>query len=1127
MVGRAVRRVSVSPVLFEGDNYFSKKTSFSDFWYNRGNAIFKEYKQWKEESMKLYYADIRYPLTAFLAELARSYTQAGKRVFYIAPNSLSFEKEREVLSTLKEKGSFEMMVTRFEQLARYFTLNQVEQTTTLDDTGLVMLFFRLLSQMDDTEFRVYGKVKQDMAFIQQLVDLYKEMQRSNIAITDLVQLDSPDKEADLVKILTAFHKVMVAEDFQVATKIAQFRKAIESGQLDQELAEIVLVVDGFTRFSAEEEALIAALHGRVAECVIATYASQKAYQATYIEGNIYQAGVEFLRYLAHTFQTSPTYLAPLGQLDALGKISRNIEGHYDFSGRKVELTPKDKTGVQLWEVTNQKEEVRQVALAIRQLLHQGVRYKDIVVLLGDVDSYHLQLGKTFEQYDIPYYLGRAEEMSHHPLVHVIESLERLKRNRFRTEDMLNLLKSGLYQNWSQEELDIFEQYLLFADVKGQSQFERTFTAKNGNRYHLDELNHLREKIIEPLVTFFKARPQSGKSLLGKFRDFCEASALPANMETLSASLGEFEQEKDEQVWNHFCHLLENIYQIFGDERLTVVDFLSILRAGMLASTYRIVPATVDVVRVKSYDLIEPHTAKYVFALGLTQTNFPKLAKNTSLLTDAERVRINEATGHFTRFDVVSRENTKKNHFAMISLLNAASLQLVLSTPQLENETEAGVSPYLQFLQDMGIPKEEKGRATGFQLEDLAHYKSLLARVIEANRLPFEEQWTKEEETFWLVAIRYLRKKLEEEQIVIPAITGEIQTSPLAADTLDVLYPVGESLVLSASSLTDFYQNEYVYFIKHVLRLRERDSIHPDARSHGNFLHRIFERVTMNSSHQSFDDKLQEAISETRKEPTFEALYQFDAESQFSETVLLDIARATSLVLQREAVTEVVANEAVFSWEQALEKERSLRVVGKIDRLDRLTAHQAFGVVDYKSSSNQFHIDKFYNGLSPQLLTYLAAVQQLPECSQPEKVFGAMYLHMLDPIVKLTDTKSVEQVLANTYKSLVYKGLFLEEESHQLSQLYAKTKASLFTQQDLETMLVHNQSLYQRAAKKILAGQFAVNPYTEDGRSVAGEQLKAITGFEADRHLSLARPLLKGGKKEEWLERMKKGVADEM
>ncbi len=69
-------------------------------------------------------------------------------------------------------------------------------------------------------------------------------------------------------------------------------------------------------------------------------------------------------------------------------------------------------------------------------------------------------------------------------------------------------------------------------------------------------------------------------------------------------MSEVEQEKEEQVWKSFTHILENFHQIFGKEKLKMDDFLAILQAGMQASHYRTVPATVDVVNVKSYDLIE-------------------------------------------------------------------------------------------------------------------------------------------------------------------------------------------------------------------------------------------------------------------------------------------------------------------------------------------------------------------------------------------------------------------------------------------------------------------------------------------------------------------------------------------
>ena len=43
--------------------------------------------------MKLLYTDIQFDMTEILARKAMEEAKAGKRVFYIAPNSLSFEKK--------------------------------------------------------------------------------------------------------------------------------------------------------------------------------------------------------------------------------------------------------------------------------------------------------------------------------------------------------------------------------------------------------------------------------------------------------------------------------------------------------------------------------------------------------------------------------------------------------------------------------------------------------------------------------------------------------------------------------------------------------------------------------------------------------------------------------------------------------------------------------------------------------------------------------------------------------------------------------------------------------------------------------------------------------------------------
>ena len=137
----------------------------------------------KGRLMKLLYTDMSQDLTEILTEQATSYAQKGKRVFYIAPNALSFEKERKVLEYLPQSASFEITVTRFTQMARYFILNTSNPKTQLDDTGLAMIFYKVLSHMDDDELKVYGRLRKDSNFINQLVALsnYAEMVRTAIS----------------------------------------------------------------------------------------------------------------------------------------------------------------------------------------------------------------------------------------------------------------------------------------------------------------------------------------------------------------------------------------------------------------------------------------------------------------------------------------------------------------------------------------------------------------------------------------------------------------------------------------------------------------------------------------------------------------------------------------------------------------------------------------------------------------------------------------------------------------------------------------------------------------------------------------------------------------------------------
>ncbi|HGD4369483.1 TPA: ATP-dependent nuclease subunit B [Streptococcus agalactiae] len=1054
--------------------------------------------------MKLLYTDINHDMTEILVNQAAHAAEAGWRIFYIAPNSLSFEKERAVLENLPQEASFAITITRFAQLARYFTLNQPNQKESLNDIGLAMIFYRALASFEDGQLKVFGRLKQDASFISQLVDLYKELQTANLSILELKYLHSPEKFEDLLAIFLVVSDLLREGEYDNQSKIAFFTEQVRSGQLDVDLKNTILIVDGFTRFSAEEEALIKSLSSRCQEIIIGAYASQKAYKANFTNGNIYSAGVDFLRYLATTFQTKPEFiLSKWESKSGFEMISKNIEGKHDFTNSSHILDDTAKDCITIWECINQKDEVEHVARAIRQKLYQGYRYKDILVLLGDVDSYKLQLSKIFEQYDIPYYFGKAETMAAHPLVHFMDSLSRIKRYRFRAEDVLNLFKTGIYGEISQDDLDYFEAYISYADIKGPKKFFTDFVV-GAKKFDLGSLNTIRQSLLTPLESFVKTKKQDGIKTLNQFMFFLTQVGLSDNLSRLVGQMSENEQEKHQEVWKTFTDILEQFQTIFGQEKLNLDEFLSLLNSGMMQAEYRMVPATVDVVTVKSYDLVEPHSNQFVYALGMTQSHFPKIAQNKSLISDIERQLINDANDTDGHFDIMTQENLKKNHFAALSLFNAAKQELVLTIPQLLNESEDQMSPYLVELRDIGVPFNHKGRQSlKEEADNIGNYKALLSRVVDLYRSAIDKEMTKEEQTFWSVAVRYLRRQLTSKGIEIPIITDSLDTVTVSSDVMTRRFPEDDPLKLSSSALTTFYNNQYKYFLQYVLGLEEQDSIHPDMRHHGTYLHRVFEILMKNQGIESFEEKLNSAINKTNQEDVFKSLYSEDAESRYSLEILEDIARATATILRQDSQMTVESEEERFE----LMIDNTIKINGIIDRIDRLS-DGSLGVVDYKSSAQKFDIQKFYNGLSPQLVTYIDAISRDKEVEQKPPIFGAMYLHMQEPRQDLSKIKNLDDLVTKNHQALTYKGLFSEAEKEFLANGKYHLKDSLYSETEIAILQAHNQSLYKKASETIKSGKFLINPYTEDAKTVDGDQFKSITGFEADRHMARARALYK-------------------
>lgn len=1066
--------------------------------------------------MKLVYTGIESSLTQVLVKEVVNYVEKGKKVFYIAPNSLSFEKEKAVLEQLEGHASFNIIVTRFMQLGRYLLTRSQQTPSLMSDQGLVMVFYKVLSQLSESELKVFGQLKNDYDFIQQLVDLYQEIKASKIDIEEMIGLDIPEKKEDFKLIFSKVDEHIEELGYPLQTPLAYLTMMISQGVLDNVLKDTVFVIDGFSRFSVEERSLVSELENRSSDVIVGLYLSKRALRSSYTNGNLYQASLDFIAFLKTHFKVEEkNSIQEVNKASLYSKISNRLESVYDFTEIDVNFNGKEKGKLSIRELPSIRNEIEEVAVAIRKDLRLGYRYKDILVLLGDVDTYYLQLGSVFEKFEIPFYYGKSESMAHHPLIHFIENLERIGRYQFRYEDVINLFKTGLYADIDNRDLDSFERYVKFTEINGSKSFSEKFEKGSKNSYHFKDLNHFRETNLKPLIELFKARKQKGKNLLNKLLAFFNEISLANNMGKLVEFSSLIEKEKNEEVWKAFTEIIEQYHLIFKDEKMTIYELLSLMKQAILSVEYRVVPATVDVVGIKSYDLIEPHTAKIVYAIGMSRQYFPKISVNHSLISDEERLVINEellkheGNKSLSYLDVLKTENIKKNHFTALSLLNSAKDKLVISYPKMANG-EVNVSPYVLELMKMGFVSD----TSLADKRHLGHYKALISQILSFYHYDTDDQWDKETETFWKVMSRYLSKKLDQEGLRIPKISQNIATK--IVDETVIKRRFKDGLHLSTTALTDFYSNQYLYFVKYVLGLREQERLRLDASVHGRYLHRVFELLLQSKPKEDSTSLISDILSQVNKEESIKLRYGNNQETYFSQMVLEDIARFTAQIILENHSVHTDKEELPFKVAFG----EDLTVRGVIDRLDRLS-NQSVGVVDYKSSQSKFDLEKFYNGLNSQLITYLNYLS-----TTKETIFGAMYFHMKEPKLDLVKEKSLEDLPVSIRKQLTYRGLFLKDEADSLPNNQYSVKDSTYTQEELDILLAYNNWLYQDAAKQILSGKFLINPYSSDQKSVSGDQLKAITGFEADNHFSQARQLRKFPRKDKKvliLSEMKNGV----
>jgi ATP-dependent helicase/nuclease subunit B len=369
---------------------------------------------------------------------------------------------------------------------------------------------------------------------------------------------------------------------------------------------------------------------------------------------------------------------------------------------------------------------------------------------------------------------------------------------------------------------------------------------------------------------------------------------------------------------------------------------------------------------------------------------------------------------------------------------------------------------------------------------------------------------------------------------LKGIDDAIDAVDLDQVTIDNL--IGSELTSSVSGLEQFYSCEYKYFLGHTLHLQEPPAGDLDSRGVGNFFHRVYELLgKAKPSAENFDTALSEAIESARQE--FQSQFDVDNTSTYLWSTLTDTVSQGATMFKKAYFRDQLqlkGEEVGFGFGDEIYKVGNVRLHGLIDRVDELFG-DAIGAIDYKSGNKNFDVVSAYDGNSLQLLTYLDYLRtKYPE----DKLWGAMYLHVKNAPVKLTDVKGLEEVPKKLLDSAKYKGLITDEYKQVVKEwdLYnfeapSKGGSTEVSPEALTGLIGHNEALITSAVDTIQSGKIAINPTSKivSGRQTVSActycKFKSICRFDSNFHMQAAR--LTGQKsKDEILDELTNGVKEE-
>ncbi len=1093
--------------------------------------------------------------------MQRAAQEPGRNFLIIVPDQFTMQTQKDLVMRSARGGILNIDVLSFGRLSHRI-LEEVgtKEMPVLDDTGKSLVLQKIAADLKE-QLPAMGSLLHKQGYIHEVKSAISEFMQYGISTQDMDKLiASAEKRGalamklrDLKTLYRGFQDYIRDHFITTEETLDVLRRSLVKSKI---LPDSVVVFDGFTGFTPIQNRLIQELMRVCEETIVSVTIGE--------EEDPYQMDGE-----QKLFHLSKKTVADLVKLAAEAEVTRGedvfVKGgpnrfteasalcylEQNLFRYQYEPYTEKQCEIRMFEALSPREEVHQTALYIRKLIREeGLTYRDIAVVIGDLEGYASYVETEFGQLEIPCFLDRTRGIVLNPMIEYIKSALQLYIRDFSYDTVFHFLRSGM-ADISREEIDELENYVIRTGARGYRTYSRLFTRKTEEMQQgsgqedteraeetMERLNRIRQQFTDTVEILHMAPRAKAGEYVDHLYDFLEQNQVQQKLLNYQQ---QFEQEGDlakareyAQIYRLVMDLLDQIYELLGEEEISLQEFADILEAGFGEITVGTIPQNVDRIVVGDMERTRLKQVKVLFFLGVNDGNIPKNVSKGGIISDMDREFLIESG---TEMAPSPRQQMYIQRLYLYLNMTKPSQRLYLSYAKVNSDGK-GIRPsYLidtvrklfpqlavEYPQNRSRLEQIEGRQEGarYLAEELREYADGTLR---------EE----ERQDFYLMYRAYEADPEGRDRLTAAAFR-RYKESGLSRIVARALY--GRQLENSVSRLETYAACACRHFLQYGLSLQEREEFGFEVSDMGNVYHAVLENFAGKLAESGrtwwdFDENFAtQAIKEAVEgyAATYgETVLYSSARNEYAITRMSRILTRTVLTLQqhlKQGSFQPDDYELSFRFAEDLDsihvdlsEEEKMHLQGRIDRIDvsEDAEHVYVKVIDYKSGNKKFDLAALYYGLQLQLVVYMNAAMELESRKHPDKEIvpaALLYYHIDDPTIETPVELTQEQINEEILTKLRMNGVvnsdpavverldrFLQDKSKVIPVEKKKdgsfsARSGILSREELHVVSSYVDTKIRQIGREILDGKIAANPY-EKGNEEACTYCayKKVCGFD--------------------------------